>query len=345
MPNDDDVTRGGGSGAGGAEGEGDPAGERIRRRLDGAAEPADPAGAYEAVVEKKAARRVRRRAGTVALAVAVVAATAGGTYALIRAFGGGSGQPAAAPTTTEPTPSESASPTESPTVTPSPTPTCSGSITQITADFDGDGTDDTTTVVPPDCPWPDPFDRSPQPDWGIAVTWGDGSAGAWPLPECSADACAAVGSIPMNDGTNALVLETAQGASTTRYALLNVLPSETGPDRYLVIAPAAPGFPAGKPPALATGGSVTHLSFFTCQGGPYPGGGDMATIISTRAVLSQDQSTYTVTQTILAHGPNAGQAEVIVVSQDAKDVAFDAFDPANDVAGVPCWDPGSTPSP
>jgi hypothetical protein len=97
---------------------------------------------------------------------------------------------------------------------------------------------------------------------------------------------------------------------------------------------------------LPDGGSVTHQVFFRCQGGQYPGGGDQATIVSTSAVLSQDQNTYTITETILAHGPNVGAPELIIVSQQAHDVAFDAFDPAKDVTGVPCWDQGGvSPSP
>jgi hypothetical protein len=150
----------------------------------------------------------------------------------------------------------------------------------------------------------------------------------------------------MNDGSDALVLETAQGASTTTYELLNVYPSELGPQEYLTTPPGADGFPAGEPASLPDGGSVTHLDFFRCQGGQYPGGGDQATIVSTSAVLSQDQSNYSVVETILAHGPNMGAGELIVVSQTTRDVALDAFDPAKDVAGVPCWDQGGfSPSP
>jgi hypothetical protein len=113
-----------------------------------------------------------------------------------------------------------------------------------------------------------------------------------------------------------------------------------------VIDPGAPGFPAGQTAEFPDAGSVAHQAFFRCQGGPYPGGGDQATIVETTADLSADQSTYTVVETILAHGPNSGKPELIVVSQTSKDIAFDAFDPVKDVKGVPCWGPGSgSPSP
>jgi hypothetical protein len=239
------------------------------------------------------------------------------------------------------TPSPSAvTPSWSPTPTPSPSgsppASCSGSASKVEADFDGDGLSDTATVHCSD------GSDGGQPGWTIDVEWGhragnQGPAGSWPLPHCSPGACAAVASIPMNDGSNALVLEIDEGASTRMYVLLNVFPSEAGPQEYVVAEPGAPGFPAGAAAFLPDGGSVTHMDFFRCQGGPYGGGGDMATIVSTSAVLSQDQTTYTVTETVLAHGPNPGTAEVIVVSQEAHQVAFDAFDPAHDVTGEPCW--------
>jgi hypothetical protein len=155
-----------------------------------------------------------------------------------------------------------------------------------------------------------------------------------------------MGSIPMNDGSSALILRTHEGASTVTFELLNLLPSEAAPSEYGVVDPGAPGFPAGHTAEFPDEGSVTHMAFFRCQGGQYPGGGDQATIVSTSAVLSQDQSTYAITETILAHGPNVGAPELIVVSHQSHDVAFDAFDPAKDVTGVPCWDQGGvSPSP
>jgi hypothetical protein len=252
------------------------------------------------------------------------------------------GVPAPSPTASTATPA----PTFSPTPSPSPSDGCAATHSEVIADFDGDGTQDGAVVNLTRC-FLDPMPSgSPSAEWSIFVHWGGGAAGSWGLPVCAIDACAAAASIPMNDGTNALVLMTGQGASAFTYELLNVPPSETAPQEYTVIPPGGIGFPAGKPANLPDGGSVTHLDFLRCQGGQYPGGGDQATIVSTSAVLSQDQSTYSVTETILAHGPNVGAPELIVVSQTARDVAFDGFDPAKDVTGVPCWDQGGvSPSP
>ncbi|TMK86422.1 MAG: hypothetical protein E6G44_03475 [Actinobacteria bacterium] len=51
------------------------------------AAPADPAGAYERIVEKKVRRRIVRRLEAAGLVAVVVAATIGGTLVLARAFG------------------------------------------------------------------------------------------------------------------------------------------------------------------------------------------------------------------------------------------------------------------
>ncbi len=63
--------------------------DRLRRELEGAAVPGDPAGVVEGVARKRARRRVVRRAQAGVLAVAVLAGTAGGAYALARVFGVG----------------------------------------------------------------------------------------------------------------------------------------------------------------------------------------------------------------------------------------------------------------
>jgi hypothetical protein len=252
---------------------------------------------------------------------------------------GGGTSPSPSPTTAPSTPTPTLTPSVTPTPSVSPTGVCPTSA--VTADFDGDGTPDTATVGPVSC---DP--QGSNATWTIAVTWGNGPSGSWDLAACTDSSCAGVGSIPMNDGSNALVLRTHEGASTVFYELLNLLPSEAGPQEYGVIDPGAPGFPAGQTAEFPDAGSVAHQAFFRCQGGPYPGGGDQATIVETTADLSADQSTYTVVETILAHGPNSGKPELIVVSQTSKDIAFDAFDPVKDVKGVPCWGPGSgSPSP
>ena len=75
--------------------------DRLRRGLRLAAEQADPDGVYQRVIEKKVRRRIARRAGVLALTVAVLAGSAGGTFALARAFGLGRARiprPVASPT-------------------------------------------------------------------------------------------------------------------------------------------------------------------------------------------------------------------------------------------------------
>lgn len=230
------------------------------------------------------------------------------------------------------------SPAPSPSPSPSPSPTDLCPTTLVDADFDGDGTRDTATVEAVDCP------ADGVPHWTMYVVFGGGHHPpiSWDLPECEGDYavldCAAVGSIPMNDGTTSLALRIGEGASTVAYEMLNMPPDVT-PQEYLVTPPGSPEFPPGHVAVFYDEGSVTHEDFFRCQGGPYPGGGDQATIVETDATLNKYQGMYTLVQTVLAHGPNSGQAELIVVSRDTRKVGFDAFsrNPGKYVQGAPCW--------
>lgn len=60
--------------------------DRLRGALERLATPADPSGAYERIVEKKVRRRILRRLEMAGLAVAVLAGTVGGTFALAQVF-------------------------------------------------------------------------------------------------------------------------------------------------------------------------------------------------------------------------------------------------------------------
>lgn len=60
--------------------------ERLKQHLERLAPPADPSGAFDRILEKKIRRRLMRRFEAGALAVVVVAATVGGTFALVRLF-------------------------------------------------------------------------------------------------------------------------------------------------------------------------------------------------------------------------------------------------------------------
>lgn len=60
--------------------------DRLRRDLERAARPADPAGVYDELIRRRERRRITRRIEATALAVAVVAGTIAGTYGLSRVF-------------------------------------------------------------------------------------------------------------------------------------------------------------------------------------------------------------------------------------------------------------------
>jgi Tol biopolymer transport system component len=63
--------------------------DRLRSALERLAPPADPAGAYERIVEKKIRRQIYRKFQAAALAIVVLAGTVGGTVGLLKVFGAG----------------------------------------------------------------------------------------------------------------------------------------------------------------------------------------------------------------------------------------------------------------
>ena len=62
--------------------------ERLRRAIGDAGEPADPSGVYEVLIRRRERRRIRRRVGSGVLALAVLAGTTAGVFALSKLFGG-----------------------------------------------------------------------------------------------------------------------------------------------------------------------------------------------------------------------------------------------------------------
>jgi Tol biopolymer transport system component len=60
--------------------------DQLRSALERLAPPADPAGAYERIVEKKIRRQIYRKFQATALAIVVFAGTVGGSFLLVRAF-------------------------------------------------------------------------------------------------------------------------------------------------------------------------------------------------------------------------------------------------------------------
>ena len=62
--------------------------ERLRGAIEHAGEPADPSGVYEGLIRRRERRRIWRRVGSGLLALAVVAGTTAGVFALSKLFGG-----------------------------------------------------------------------------------------------------------------------------------------------------------------------------------------------------------------------------------------------------------------
>jgi Tol biopolymer transport system component len=66
--------------------------DRLRRDLERAARPADPAGVYEELIRRKERRRIARKVRAAALAFVVISGTVAGTYGLSRVFRAGTGE-------------------------------------------------------------------------------------------------------------------------------------------------------------------------------------------------------------------------------------------------------------
>jgi hypothetical protein len=60
--------------------------ERLRRELEGAAQPADPSGIYENLIRRREQRRIAKRLQAGALTLVVIAGSVGGFYLLSRVF-------------------------------------------------------------------------------------------------------------------------------------------------------------------------------------------------------------------------------------------------------------------
>ncbi len=327
----------------------------IRDRLRRAAEPADPSGAYERILERRVRRRIWNRARVVTVAVAVVVATVGGTVALASVFRSAPVGPGSAPTQIgstpgspgKPGPSQSASqisvePSGSPSESPSPSPVPCSETTTVAGDFDGDGISDTVTVIPPSCPFEG---QTSGPDWGVDVRFGSGAAGAWALLECGPD-CAPAGVADLNgDGIDELALVVDGGASTKLMNVLEIPPAEVGP-AVLTVGPdgaETEGFPPLQPALFPIGGSVTHLDFVTCR----PDGGANQ-VIATKATLSQDQTVWTLTEVVFdvaidEQAMQSGEPPTIqaftVASVNTSTAPYDPNAPPS-VQGTPCFPGG-----
>ncbi|HCO03825.1 MAG TPA: hypothetical protein DIT48_10775 [Actinobacteria bacterium] len=286
--------------------------ERLRRALGRMAAPGDddPEGRLGDVRSRKHRRAVVRRLQVAALTVAVVAGTIGGTFALAHAFGGThrtlvpGGVPSSSPTVpvVEPTPTDS--PTPSPTPWPWPTnqpPVFTGSacsLNMLTGEFDGDGIPDQAFVFypqPADGVCPPMHDVNGLAGWLIDISWGSGTSGEWPLPDC-ASVCNPLGVSDLNgDGTGDMALQVDMGASTSHVQILQLNDDERGPVTYQI---SGSGLSAGW--GFAWSGSVTHQDYITCARAS-----DGKTVLyATSGVLSMpDGSQWTVVERTFSFDP------------------------------------------
>jgi hypothetical protein len=250
--------------------------DRLRRDLEGATRPADPAGVYDELIRRRERRRISRRIEATALALAVVAGTIAGTYGLSRVVfvdtttAGGDG-----------TPSVSAPP-----ISPSPSPPQATSdiglgfpvcnVTSIEGQFGGTQTGWTAFVatkrrdVGP-CP------NASEADNVVAVdVTGDGQADAAYGPIVCDVACSAFAAPDIDgDGTDELLVQdVAFSIAGLRLFEVGWIPGtvEGGP----VLSPvtvARPGDPAagyepGKELRLWLGGDAFRLDALRCESGP-----------------------------------------------------------------------------
>jgi len=272
------------------------------------------------------------------------------------------GQPAWQPVRAEPSesPSLSPSPSGSPTPPgefPSASPTGQGpdlghscTSSSVTADFDGDGALDTAvvhaageTLVSDPIPCPSPSAGFVPPEgWVIDVAWGSGAAGSWLLPECPS-ACAAYATHDVDgDGAAEVAVLVERGASTDFVDFFALLPSEAGPVLFGVAPPGNDQHPGGEPLEAATGGSVVHQDFITCQAdeaGPQ--------LLATSALLSADGTMWTLTESLFDFDPSvpaSGDPRMApAFAVGATSVSTQPADPNGappSVTGDPCFEPG-----
>jgi Tol biopolymer transport system component len=268
--------------------------------------------------------------------ISTVGADGSGQHAVTLSGDGNNRQPAWSPPTgsrfvVSPTVSPSRSPSPSPSPTPSPngSPACSVHETKVFGDFDGDGKQDVAVVGPTECLIPDnqPGSQYTTP-YAIDVVFDGGpTEGIWPLPDCDPMFCAAFAAADLDaNGTAEVLIEVAEGASTVTLQAYEIPQGERGPDVLPVAPPGNPEYPPDQPIRLLLGGSVTHQDFVTCV--------NPNEVIATADALSQDASTWTVTET---HFTFDGSSFAIA-SVNESQVPTDPSDPQPPApAGQPCW--------
>jgi hypothetical protein len=248
--------------------------DRLRRDLERAARPADPAGVYEELIRRRERRRIAHRIEATALAVAVVAATIAGTYALSRVFW--------ADTTTAGggvSPSATAVPTPSPT---SPAtsdiglgfPVCN--VTSVQGHF-GDAQGVWTAYVATKRGDVGPCPNASEADNVIAIdVTGDGQADAAYGPFGCQGGCSAFAAPDVDgDGSDELLVQDV-AFSIAGLRLFEVSGGDGPGAGGAILSPvtvAPPGDPAGgfepgKELRLWLGGDGFHLDALRCEAGP-----------------------------------------------------------------------------
>ena len=107
------------------------------------------------------------------------------------------------------------------------------------------------------------------------------------------------------------------------------------PSRARAARPGSPpGFPGGAPAQFDLGGSVTHQGYLTCTG---PQGGSRE-VLSTGTVLSDDQTTWQVHETVFTFSPGKDGTGLFRV-ESTRDYTV-PFDPNQPFVppGDPCLD-------
>jgi Tol biopolymer transport system component len=223
-----------------------------------------------------------------------------------------------------PTETPSTGPTPTPSPSPAwPLPKCATSF--VNGDFDGDGQLDTASVC-----------RLKGGTFSLNVQWASGAAGAVPLPDCQSG-CEARGAGDLNgDGMEEFFLVYSAGASTEFVEAYELPASEAfGQHPAMVARPGSPpGFPPGAPAHFDLGGSVTQQGYLTCTG---PQGGSRE-VVSTGTVLSEDQATWKVHETVFTFSPGKdGTGLFRVESTRDYTMPFDSNQPFVP-PGDPCLD-------
>jgi len=244
--------------------------DRLRRDLERATRPADPAGVYEELIRRRERRRIARRIEVTALALAVVAGTIAGTYALSRVFW--------ADTTTageDGTPSMSTPPTS-----PSPSPPATSDIglgfpvcnvTSVQGHF-GDAQTVGTAYVASKRGDVGPCPNASEADNLVAVDiTGDGQADVGYGPIRCEVACSAFAAPDVDgDGTDELLVQDV-AFSIAGLRLFKIGLADSPAIVPVTVAPPgdpAGGFEPGKEVRLWLGGDEFRLDAPRCETGP-----------------------------------------------------------------------------